>query len=94
MSIGYHLFGIPIPNRYQFGIWYLNPNFFWYFFGIINLNPRPGREGVDATTPEVFLRCTPNCEADRAEILYSLWGILCATFGKKILTGSCQVTEL
>ena len=24
--------------------------------------------GVDATTPEVFLRCTPNCEADRAEI--------------------------
>ena len=44
--------------------------------------------------PEVFLRCTPNYEADRAEILHSLWGILCAAFGKKILTGSCQVTEL
>ena len=51
--------------------------------------------GVDATPPEVFLRCTPNYETDRAEILHSLWGnILCATFGKKILTGSCQVTEL
>ena len=33
--------------------------------------------------PEVFLRCTPNYEADRAEILHSLWGILCATFGNK-----------
>ena len=30
-----------------------------------------------------FLRCTPNYESDRAEILYSLWGILCATFGDK-----------
>ena len=42
--------------------------------------------GVDATPPppEVFLRCTPNYEVDRAEILHSLWGILCATFGKKI----------
>ena len=40
-------------------------------------------EGVDATPPEVFLRCTPNYEADRAEILYGLWGILCATFSKK-----------
>ena len=40
--------------------------------------------GVDAFPPEVFLRCTPNYEADRAEILHSLWGILCATFGKKI----------
>ena len=33
--------------------------------------------------PEVFLRSTPNYETDRAEILHSLWGILCATFGKK-----------
>ena len=33
--------------------------------------------------PEGFLRCTPNYEADRAESLHSLWGILCATFGKK-----------
>ena len=40
--------------------------------------------GVDSTPPpEVFLRCAPNYEADRAEILHSLWGILCATFGKK-----------
>ena len=61
---------------------------------VIELNPRPGRGGVDATPPEVFLRCTPNYEADRAEILHTLWGILCATFGKKKLTGSCQVTEL
>ena len=49
---------------------------------------------VVSPPPDVFLRCTPNYEADRAEILHSLWGILCATFGKKILTGSCQVTEL
>ena len=49
---------------------------------------------VDATHPEVFLRCTPNYAADRAEILHSLWGILCATFDKEKLTGSCQVTEL
>ena len=28
MSIGYQLFGIPIPNRYQLGIWYFNPNVF------------------------------------------------------------------
>ena len=26
----------------------------------------------------------PNYEADRAEILHSLWGIFCASFGKKI----------
>ena len=38
----------------------------------VQVNPRPGRGGgVDATLPEVFLRCTPNYEADRAEILYS-----------------------
>ena len=34
--------------------------------------------------PPAFLRCTPNYESDRAEILHGLWGILCATFGKKI----------
>ena len=39
---------------------------------------------VDATPPpEVFLRCTLNYEVDRAEILHSLWGILCAAFGKE-----------
>ena len=31
--------------------------------------------------------------ADRAEILHSLWGILCATLCEK-MTGSGQVTEL
>ena len=31
-----------------------------------------------------FLRCTPNYEADRAEVFHSLWGIVCATFGKKV----------
>ena len=34
-----------------------------------------------------FLRCTPNYVSDRAEILHSLWHILCATFGKEILSG-------
>ena len=46
-------------------------------------NPRPGR-GWWMPPPEVFLRCIPDYEADRAEILHSLWDILCATFGKKI----------
>ena len=64
-----------------------------HWFSDVTFNPRPGRGGR-CDPPEVFLRCTPNCEADRAEILHSLWGILCATFGEKILTGSCQVTEL
>ena len=49
------------------------------------INPRPGRGG-DAT-PLSFLRCTSNYEADRAEILRSLWGIRCATFEKKIWPG-------
>ena len=52
----------------------------------VSVNPRTPRGGVVSTPPEVFLRCTPNYEADRAEILHSLWGILCATFGKKKLT--------
>ena len=45
------------------------------------VNPRPGRGRPPPA--EVFLRFTPNYEVDRAEILHSLWGILCATFGKK-----------
>ena len=49
--------------------------------------------GVDATPPRVFLEWLPNCWADRAKILHSLWDKLCATFGKK-MTGSGQVTEL
>ena len=57
--------------------------------GCVILKPSPGDvltlalAGNHAPPPEVFLRCTPNYEADRAEILHSLWGILCATFGKK-----------
>ena len=30
-----------------------------------------------------FLEWPPNCWADHAEILHSLWDILCTTFGKK-----------
>ena len=58
------------------------------------VNPRRGRG--DRCDPLDFLRCMPNYGfgLDRAEILHSLWGILCATFGVKILTGSCQVMEL
>ena len=54
-------------------------------FGFWFSGPSPWRGGgVDATLPpEVVLRCTPNHEADRAEILHSLWGIPCATFSKK-----------
>ena len=44
------------------------------------VNPRPGGGGV--RPPLSFLRCTPNYEADRAEMLYCLWRILCATFDK------------
>ena len=47
--------------------------------------------------PEGFLRCTPNYEVDRAEILHSLWGIFCATFGKKrnnwVMSGHRAVTS-
>ena len=51
--------------------------------------------GGSMRPPDFFLRCTPNYVADRAEIMRSLWGIFCATFGtKKTLTRSCQVTEL
>ena len=44
--------------------------------------------------PLAFLEWPPNRGADRAEILLSLWGILCTTFGKNVLTGSGQVTGL
>ena len=51
--------------------------------------------GGEMPTPrEVFLRSHPNYQADPSEIWHSLWGSLCTTFGKKNLTGSCQVTEL
>ena len=47
-------------------------------------NPRHWRGWVgDATSPRVSLKWLPNRRADRAEILQILWGILCATFGKK-----------
>ena len=39
--------------------------------------------GGSMRPPLIFLRCTPNYESDRAEILHSLWGILCAIFGEK-----------
>ena len=40
--------------------------------------------GVDATPPPwVFLSCTPNRLEYHVEIFYSLWGVLCATFGEK-----------
>ena len=60
------------------------------------LNPRPVRGGgVDAPPPPwVFLSWTPHRLEDRAEILHSLWGILCGTFGKNYLVGSGQVTKL
>ena len=50
--------------------------------------------GVDATPPWVFLNCTPNRLEYHAEIFYSLWGVLCATFGEKKLVRSGQVTKL
>ena len=62
--------------------------------GSLTLSLARVKGGGSMRPPEVFLRCTPNYEVDRAEISHSLWGILCATFGKKKLTGSCQVTEL
>ena len=37
--------------------------------------------------PWGFSRCTPNYEADRAEILHSLWGVLCAKLDKKFWPG-------
>ena len=40
-------------------------------------------EGGGDAPPDFFLRCKPNIESDRADILHSLWGILCATFGEK-----------
>ena len=33
--------------------------------------------------PHIFLKWPPNRQADCAEILHSLWGVLCATFGRK-----------
>ena len=52
------------------------------------------RAGGGDAPPMSFLEWPPNGWADRAEILDSLWSILCATFGKKKMTGSGQVTEL
>ena len=59
------------------------------------INPRQWRGGgVDATRPWVFLSCTPNRLEYHAKIFYSLWGVLCATFGEKNLVRSVQVTKL
>ena len=59
----------------------------------VGINPRQCR-GVHLPPPRVFLKWPPNRWADRAEILLSLWGILCTTFGEKKLTESGRVTEL
>ena len=45
-------------------------------------------------SPLVFVEWPTNRWAERAEILHSLWGVLCTTFGKKKLTGPGQVAEL
>ena len=37
--------------------------------------------------PKFFLRCTPNEESDRAEILHGLWGHPLRNFWLKIFTG-------
>ena len=56
-----------------------------------------GGGGDECDPPEVFSRCTPNYEADRAEILHSLWGILCATFDKnkfdRVMSGHGVMTS-
>ena len=53
------------------------------------INPRPGSGGgsMRPPPPEVFVLCTPNYESDRAEILDSVLGVLCATFSKKSWPG-------
>ena len=49
-----------------------------------------GGGGVDAIPPWVFLSCTPNRLEYHAEIFYSLWGVLCATFGEKNWSGQVR----
>ena len=44
MSIGYQLFGIPIPNRYQLGIWYSSPNAFSILLVLSTLTNVSGTE--------------------------------------------------
>ena len=51
-------------------------------YNMLFLTLVPAGRGAD-TTPWHFLRCMPNYEAERAEIMQSLWGIFCAAFGKK-----------
>ena len=60
---------------------------------MISVNPCRWR-GVLVHPLWLFLKWSPNHCADRAEISHNLWGILCATFGEKKLTGSGQVTEV
>ena len=45
-------------------------------------DPHTGRGGW--CTPKGFFRWTLNRLPERAEILHSLWGVLCASFGEKI----------
>ena len=53
-----------------------------YFNGVLTL--ALAGEGNDATPLSFFLRCTPNYEADRAEILHSLQDIFAQLLVKKI----------
>ena len=43
----------------------------------------PRARGGGCNPPISFLEWSPNRWADRTKILHSLWGTLCATFGKK-----------
>ena len=48
----------------------------------LTLYPRPCRGGGWCIPMSFFLKWPSNRWADRAEILHSSWGILCATFAK------------
>ena len=48
------------------------------------------RSGGWCNPPWVFLSWTPHRLEDRAEILHSLWGILCGTFGEKNWSGQVR----
>ena len=58
--------------------------------GDIVLTLTSGGGGVDATPHKFFWLQTPNRLEYHAEIFYSLWGVLCATFGEKIWSGQVR----
>ena len=66
---------------------------------LLMVHPSPQRAPVQGWwwwchPHQFFLEWRLNRLADRSEIMHSWWGILRATFGENISTGSCQVTEL